>query len=179
MVGNSSFSPSARASVAATDTGSIGGITFNADAPFTDDMRAAPLSSMCSDFVLGTPMVQRRRSYSTGGGGVSPRTPYTSSGIRPPSGSFHHSSSVPGSSMVNSFKGVGVAASSSTTPKLTLPSSSHMLPLPFHFPTSYRNGSGGHMLTSVCLLYTSDAADEEDSVDLGGGRTIQKQEKEN
>ena len=25
-----------------------------------------------------------------------------------------------------------------------------------------------------CLLYTSDAADEEDSVDLGGGRVIKK-----
>ena len=29
----------------------------------------------------------------------------------------------------------------------------------------------------VCLLYTSDAADEEDSVDLGGGRIIKKQKK--
>ncbi|GAB5803872.1 hypothetical protein JMUB7513_28020 [Staphylococcus aureus] len=27
---------------------------------------------------------------------------------------------------------------------------------------------------SVCLLYTSDAADEEDSVDLGGRRIIKK-----
>eukprot|EP00658_Telonema_sp_P-2_P068240 TRINITY_DN57182_c0_g1_i1.p2 TRINITY_DN57182_c0_g1~~TRINITY_DN57182_c0_g1_i1.p2 ORF type:complete len:135 (-),score=51.46 TRINITY_DN57182_c0_g1_i1:7-411(-) len=31
-----------------------------------------------------------------------------------------------------------------------------------------------HMYTSVCLLYTSDAADEEDSVDFGGRRTIKK-----
>ena len=30
------------------------------------------------------------------------------------------------------------------------------------------------VLTSGCLLYTSDAADEEDSVDLGGSRIIQK-----
>ena len=28
--------------------------------------------------------------------------------------------------------------------------------------------------TYTCLLYTSDAADEEDSVDLGGRRTIKK-----
>ena len=28
-----------------------------------------------------------------------------------------------------------------------------------------------------CLLYTSDAADEEDSVDLGGRRTIKKKNK--
>src|SRR5664280_3809352 len=31
-----------------------------------------------------------------------------------------------------------------------------------------------HTLSSVCLLYTSDAADEEDSVDLGGRRIIKK-----
>ena len=30
----------------------------------------------------------------------------------------------------------------------------------------------------VCILYTSDAADEEDSVDLGGGRIIKKKHKE-
>ena len=30
---------------------------------------------------------------------------------------------------------------------------------------------------SVCLLYTSDAADEEDSVDLGGRRLIKKKKK--
>ena len=29
-----------------------------------------------------------------------------------------------------------------------------------------------------CLLYTSDAADEEDSVDLGGRRIIQKQRRD-
>ena len=29
-------------------------------------------------------------------------------------------------------------------------------------------------MTYVCLLYTSDAADEEDSVDLGGRRIIKK-----
>ncbi len=33
--------------------------------------------------------------------------------------------------------------------------------------------AGGNVETSSCSLYTSDAADEEDSVDLGGRRTIQ------
>ena len=32
-------------------------------------------------------------------------------------------------------------------------------------------------LLSPCLLYTSDAADEEDSVDLGGRRIIKKKKK--
>eukprot|EP00658_Telonema_sp_P-2_P041496 TRINITY_DN29688_c0_g1_i2.p1 TRINITY_DN29688_c0_g1~~TRINITY_DN29688_c0_g1_i2.p1 ORF type:complete len:100 (-),score=39.94 TRINITY_DN29688_c0_g1_i2:100-399(-) len=32
-------------------------------------------------------------------------------------------------------------------------------------------------LTTICLLYTSDAADEEDSVDLGGRRIIKKKKK--
>ena len=31
-----------------------------------------------------------------------------------------------------------------------------------------------HCLCKICLLYTSDAADEEDSVDLGGRRIIKK-----
>ena len=31
----------------------------------------------------------------------------------------------------------------------------------------------------ICLLYTSDAADEEDSVDLGGDRIIKKKDKKN
>src|SRR5664280_3145682 len=31
--------------------------------------------------------------------------------------------------------------------------------------------------TYICLLYTSDAADEEDSVDLGGRRIIKKKKK--
>ena len=31
-----------------------------------------------------------------------------------------------------------------------------------------------HLKCIVCLLYTSDAADEEDSVDLGGRRIIKK-----
>src|SRR5665648_1298838 len=42
----------------------------------------------------------------------------------------------------------------------------------------FRFGSGtdyfGYM---ICLLYTSDAADEEDSVDLGGRRIIKKKKK--
>ena len=32
-------------------------------------------------------------------------------------------------------------------------------------------------MINICLLYTSDAADEEDSVDLGGCRIIQKKKK--
>ena len=32
-------------------------------------------------------------------------------------------------------------------------------------------------LSQICLLYTSDAADEEDSVDLGGRRIIKKKNK--
>ena len=34
------------------------------------------------------------------------------------------------------------------------------------------------IFVSTCLLYTSDAADEEDSVDLGGRRIIEKKRKE-
>ena len=42
--------------------------------------------------------------------------------------------------------------------------------------------SGNEMITAkevslICLLYTSDAADEEDSVDLGGRRIIKKKKK--
>ena len=37
-----------------------------------------------------------------------------------------------------------------------------------YLPTGFTNQS------SICLLYTSDAADEEDSVDLGGRRIIKK-----
>eukprot|EP00658_Telonema_sp_P-2_P050634 TRINITY_DN38658_c0_g1_i1.p2 TRINITY_DN38658_c0_g1~~TRINITY_DN38658_c0_g1_i1.p2 ORF type:complete len:100 (-),score=7.30 TRINITY_DN38658_c0_g1_i1:32-331(-) len=35
-----------------------------------------------------------------------------------------------------------------------------------------------HIYLPSCLLYTSDAADEEDSVDLGGRRIIKKKKKE-
>ena len=35
------------------------------------------------------------------------------------------------------------------------------------------------LLLQNCLLYTSDAADEEDSVDLGGLRDIKKKKKHN
>src|SRR5674536_395989 len=38
-------------------------------------------------------------------------------------------------------------------------------------------GSEGWVRSSACLLYTSDAADEEDSVDLGGRRIIKKNKK--
>ena len=41
---------------------------------------------------------------------------------------------------------------------------------------NHGSSSGFDSLTcySICLLYTSDAADEEDSVDLGGRRIIKK-----
>src|SRR5674536_16659 len=38
-------------------------------------------------------------------------------------------------------------------------------------------GEQGDALAQTCLLYTSDAADEEDSVDLGGRRIIKKKKK--
>ena len=37
-----------------------------------------------------------------------------------------------------------------------------------------RKKKHGIRFLSICLLYTSDAADEEDSVDLGGRRIIKK-----
>ena len=36
----------------------------------------------------------------------------------------------------------------------------------------------GILYNNICLLYTSDAADEEDSVDLGGPRLIKKKKKQ-
>eukprot|EP00658_Telonema_sp_P-2_P001700 TRINITY_DN10647_c0_g1_i1.p1 TRINITY_DN10647_c0_g1~~TRINITY_DN10647_c0_g1_i1.p1 ORF type:complete len:131 (-),score=38.99 TRINITY_DN10647_c0_g1_i1:72-464(-) len=60
---------------------------------------------------------------------------------------------------------VAVATNSppATTPYVTLQAPGH-----YHndLPDTYR-----------CLLYTSDAADEEDSVDLGGRRIIKKKKK--
>ena len=38
----------------------------------------------------------------------------------------------------------------------------------------YVFGCSFSALHNICLLYTSDAADEEDSVDLGGRRIIKK-----
>src|SRR5674536_401567 len=40
-----------------------------------------------------------------------------------------------------------------------------------------RNPQSLNTSLSTCLLYTSDAADEEDSVDLGGRRIIKKKKK--
>ena len=50
-------------------------------------------------------------------------------------------------------------------------------------PTSLENAMGGLSSTpepadDTCLLYTSDAADERSSVDLGGRRIIKKKRKE-
>src|SRR5665648_1272763 len=42
---------------------------------------------------------------------------------------------------------------------------------------SRRLCSGSSLMYRSCLLYTSDAADEEDSVDLGGRRIIKKKKK--
>ena len=48
-----------------------------------------------------------------------------------------------------------------------------------HF-RGYRTGTGGQSGTraDACLLYTSDAADERSSVDLGGRRIIKKKKKQ-
>ena len=40
--------------------------------------------------------------------------------------------------------------------------------------TDYRGGKLGRVSLESCLLYTSDAADERSSVDLGGRRIIKK-----
>ena len=40
-----------------------------------------------------------------------------------------------------------------------------------------RKSGIGNGICNYCLLYTSDAADEEDSVDLGGRRIIKKKKK--
>src|SRR5664280_3812598 len=46
------------------------------------------------------------------------------------------------------------------------------------FPAEFSDIPDHHVLTGmICLLYTSDAADEEDSVDLGGRRIIKKKKK--
>ena len=44
-----------------------------------------------------------------------------------------------------------------------------------HVVTEYYYRNPGEF--SICLLYTSDAADEEDSVDLGGRRIIYKKKR--
>ena len=49
---------------------------------------------------------------------------------------------------------------------------------PLRGPTSKRS-SGRLKRCSSCLLYTSDAADERSSVDLGGRRIIKKKKKRN
>eukprot|EP00658_Telonema_sp_P-2_P013112 TRINITY_DN14972_c0_g1_i4.p1 TRINITY_DN14972_c0_g1~~TRINITY_DN14972_c0_g1_i4.p1 ORF type:complete len:114 (+),score=12.27 TRINITY_DN14972_c0_g1_i4:530-871(+) len=59
--------------------------------------------------------------------------------------------------------------------KLALISSINDTTCMTHCNTLYRHISYAH--TMSCLLYTSDAADEEDSVDLGGRRIIKKKKK--
>eukprot|EP00658_Telonema_sp_P-2_P030104 TRINITY_DN22799_c0_g1_i1.p1 TRINITY_DN22799_c0_g1~~TRINITY_DN22799_c0_g1_i1.p1 ORF type:complete len:178 (-),score=51.45 TRINITY_DN22799_c0_g1_i1:46-579(-) len=50
-----------------------------------------------------------------------------------------------------------------------------------HGSQPWERGSNNHVQAVLygCLLYTSDAADEEDSVDLGGRRIIKKKKKRN
>eukprot|EP00658_Telonema_sp_P-2_P086116 TRINITY_DN9982_c0_g1_i14.p1 TRINITY_DN9982_c0_g1~~TRINITY_DN9982_c0_g1_i14.p1 ORF type:complete len:150 (+),score=31.99 TRINITY_DN9982_c0_g1_i14:174-623(+) len=57
------------------------------------------------------------------------------------------------------------ATTTTTTTTTTTPPSGLIAPTHFHHPPY------------PCLLYTSDAADEEDSVDLGGRRIIKKKKK--
>ena len=42
---------------------------------------------------------------------------------------------------------------------------------------AWRGAMDGRRLSSPCLLYTSDAADERSSVDLGGRRILKKKKK--
>ena len=42
------------------------------------------------------------------------------------------------------------------------------------FPLEWGLGSSSTLIHNICLLYTSDAADERSSVDLGGRRIIKK-----
>eukprot|EP00658_Telonema_sp_P-2_P047683 TRINITY_DN36287_c0_g1_i4.p1 TRINITY_DN36287_c0_g1~~TRINITY_DN36287_c0_g1_i4.p1 ORF type:complete len:114 (-),score=15.12 TRINITY_DN36287_c0_g1_i4:108-449(-) len=55
----------------------------------------------------------------------------------------------------------------------SLPYSAPAQALPPH-ASSHPHEVQSHVAPSPCLLYTSDAADEEDSVDLGGRRIIKK-----
>src|SRR5674536_274296 len=48
-----------------------------------------------------------------------------------------------------------------------------MMPLVGNWPPNISEASVGPS-NGICLLYTSDAADEEDSVDLGGRRIVKK-----
>src|SRR5665648_1243767 len=48
---------------------------------------------------------------------------------------------------------------------------------PIHEPSARCRFNRNRRPLSICLLYTSDAADEEDSVDLGGSRIIKKKKK--
>ena len=50
---------------------------------------------------------------------------------------------------------------------------------PFGDHTGYYNEVAEFPVFTVCLLYTSDAADERSSVDLGGRRIIKKKKRNN
>src|SRR5664279_2504486 len=49
-----------------------------------------------------------------------------------------------------------------------------LIPIADALPSAGKSAFCDQALVEVCLLYTSDAADEEDSVDLGGRRIIKK-----
>src|SRR5665648_1251726 len=57
-------------------------------------------------------------------------------------------------------------------------SSPSLLSTLLHIPRFKQRLHFGNVHDTICLLYTSDAADEEDSVDLGCGRIIKKKNKE-
>ena len=64
------------------------------------------------------------------------------------------------------------------TTKTTISSIRVAAPCPLPLPTKEKRFSFvGEGCGYSCLLYTSDAADEEDSVDLGGRRIIKKKKR--
>src|SRR5665648_1277300 len=62
-------------------------------------------------------------------------------------------------------------------PLLTIDRSVNGGDVALHIASDNVKGGGMAAAYLVCLLYTSDAADEEDSVDLGGRRIIKKKKK--
>eukprot|EP00658_Telonema_sp_P-2_P026250 TRINITY_DN2058_c0_g1_i5.p1 TRINITY_DN2058_c0_g1~~TRINITY_DN2058_c0_g1_i5.p1 ORF type:complete len:109 (+),score=23.76 TRINITY_DN2058_c0_g1_i5:371-697(+) len=62
-----------------------------------------------------------------------------------------------------------------TTPAILRPHPHPTIPIALHSPSTLAAHPTAR--SPPCLLYTSDAADEEDSVDLGGRRIIKKKKK--
>src|SRR5664279_6200617 len=71
---------------------------------------------------------------------------------------------------VSRFHPMAPNSAAKTTTRLCDPLGSAMMPLPTVLATLAPRNEPSRLKT--CLLYTSDAADEEDSVDLGGRRII-------